>query len=409
MDETLLVDVILTWMGALGVFAYLVHIHRNPAASFLESRTRLLLWCLGTLLLIRGFAWLDPSRVLGILTFLPAALLPLAALLFTEALLRRHAPLWIKLFVAAGAVIFLVANLFDIRGWHVALLAFMATTFALLVVLLVARRRQALSPPENRLIDAVLLAMLAAVPLTVSDFRIDLGLPWNRMGALGALIFVYTLVRMSARRDQERIVLREIAGIALWAAVLAGVMLAVGKEPTVPRLVQLLSLALGFVLLFAVFDLLRHLRAQARDRSFLRWLAEARTSSADDFLAALKDCPVAEEHVTLRAADLAGYDVDALVRRLDGERGVVRTSGLRRKAVASAAGEELEVDEQLVDLLETYGMSHLCLVSAEPPLLLLVNHPQLADSGAHELEMALVQKLGRLVGRREAAAGRASG
>jgi hypothetical protein len=403
-DETLLVDVILTWMGALGVFAYLVHIHRNPATSFLEGRTRLLLGCLGALLLIRGFAWLDPSRVLRTLTFVPATLLPLAALLFTEALLRRHAPLFIKVYVAAGTVVLFVVNLFPFWGWHVALLAFMATTFAALVVLLVSRRRQALSPPENRLIDAVLLAMLAAVPLTATDFRIDLGLPWNRMGALGALIFVWTLVRMAARRDQERIAWREIADIVLWAAILAGVMLAVGREPTVPRLVHALSLALGFVLLFALCDLLRHLRARARDRSFLRWLAEARTSSADDFLLALKDCPVAEEHVTLRSDDLLGYDVDALVRRLDGQRGVVRMSGMRSTAVA-AAGEELEVDEQLVDLLETYGMSHLCLVTAEPPLLLLVNHPQLADSGAHELEMALIRKLGRLVRRQEAAPG----
>ena len=405
MAETLLVDVIVTWMGALGVFGYLVHIHRSTAASFLERRTRLLLWCLGALLLIRGFAWLDAGPLLRTLTFLPATLLPLAALLFTEALLRRHAPLWIKLYVAAGTVGFFLVNLFPIWGWHVALLAFMATTFGALVVLLVSRQRQALSPPENRLIDAVLLAMLAAVPLTVTDFRIDLGLPWNRMGALGALIFVYTLARMAARHDQERMAWREIAGIVLWAALLAGVMLAVGREATVPRLVHALSLALGFVLLFAVFDLLRHLRAQERERSFLRWLADARTSSTEAFLLALKDCPVAEEHLTLRSADLAGYDVDALVRRLDAQRGVVRMSRLRGKAAAAAAGEEREVDEQLVDLLETYDMSHLCLVSAEPPLLLLVNHPQLADAGAHELEMALIQKLGRLSGPREAPTG----
>ena len=405
MDETLLVDVILTWMGALGVFAYLAHIHRNPATSFLEGRTRLLLWCLGTLLLIRGFAWLDAGGVLGTLTFVPATLLPLAALLFTEALLRRHAPLSIKLYVAGGTVLLSLANLFPVRGWHVALLAFMATTFALLVVLLVGRRRDALAPPENRLIDAVLLAMTAAVPLTVTDFRIDLGLPWNRMGALGALIFVWTLVRMAARRDQERIGWREIAGLALWAALLAGVMLALGREPTVPRLIHALSLSLGFVLLFAVCDLLRHLRAQTRDRSFLSWLAGARTSSPNDFLLALKDCPVAEEHVTLRAADLSRYDVGALVRRLDGERGVVRMAGLRAKTATADGGDELEVDEQLVDLLETYGMSHLCLVSAEPPVLLLVNHPQLADSGAHELEMALIRKLGGLVRSQEAAPG----
>jgi peptidoglycan/LPS O-acetylase OafA/YrhL len=407
-DETLRVDVLLTWMGALGVFVYLGHIQRSAAKSFLESRTRLLLLCLGALLLVRGFAWLEPSRLLRTLTFLPAALLPLAATLFVEALLRRHVPLGMKLWVAAGTVVVFVANLFGVRTWNVGLLVFMAATFAFLVVLLVRRRRSTLSPPENRLVDAVLLAMLAAVPLTVTDFRVDLGLPWNRMGALGALVFVYTLVRMSSRRDGERITWRELATIAVWAALLGGLMLALVREPTVPRAVHALSLGFGFVLLFAVCDGLRQLRAQGRARSFLRWLLEAKTSSASDFLAALADCPVAEEHVTLGSAELQGHDVKALVRRLDGGRCVVRLSELRSAAaidVAERAGEELEVDEQLADLLETYGMTHLCLVTASPPLLLLVNYPQLADAAAHELEMALVQKLGRLVPPQEAPVG----
>ena len=57
-DEAVYSDVIITWLGATGVWAYLRFVHRHRTGSTLERNTLLLLYCGFVLLTVRGFYWL---------------------------------------------------------------------------------------------------------------------------------------------------------------------------------------------------------------------------------------------------------------------------------------------------------------------------------------------------------------
>src|SRR5687768_11623641 len=101
-----LLDATLTWIAAVGVVRYLVHVWRKEP-SFLERRTLPLLACFAVALTVRGFAWLAPSRALSALVFVPVTLLPLATHLFVEGMLRRHLPLPMKILSSGVSLVFL--------------------------------------------------------------------------------------------------------------------------------------------------------------------------------------------------------------------------------------------------------------------------------------------------------------
>ena len=398
--DALLFDAILSWLGALGVLSYLLHIQRSGSRSFFEGRTRFLLWCLGTLFLVRGFGWLHPGPWV-VLVAIPATLLPLAMHLFVEGLLRRHLPRAMKAFVALGTLLFFVVDLagglYRTQDWNIAFLSFECATLALLFGFLVLRARASLSPPENRLVDLVTVAAACAVPLAATDFRTVLGFPSVRLGALGALLFVFVCVRAVGQAHPREVLLRDAArllGRALVVAAPLFVLLGSQRE----RWLACAALALALVLLLATWDHLWMQAEQSRGRSFLRWMLESDWASPAAFLAGLRTCPVAEEHVVLDATQLAKFELAPMVARLERVERVLARASLRRAGGASEG--DLEADDHLLALLDTYGMSHVCLVNREPPLLMLLNYPELSGGGLAELEMALVQKLARTVGGR---------
>jgi len=211
--------------------------------------------------------------------------------------------------------------------------------------------------------------------------------------AVGALLFVYVCARNASRRSPGPILLVDAARLGVRTLGVAAVLYVLaGFRAALPCA----AFALALVLLLATWDRLWMLSEQVNSRSFLRWLAEAEARNLEGFLEALRQCPAAEQHVTLRGDQLRDYDVGALLARLSARRSALSRSSLR----SSKPGE---VDEQLLALLETHGMSHVCAVSADPPVLLLLNHPGLADGSVTELEMALVSKLASLAAGHDAA------
>jgi hypothetical protein len=398
MGSELLVDAILSWVGALGVLGYLLHIQRSAGRSFVEGRMRFLLGCIGILLIVRGASCWEPGRWIQVVA-VPAALVPLAMHLFVEGLLRRHLPRAMKAFVAAGTALFLGASLagllYSSDGWNLAFLGFQCLTLALLFGFLLLRRRASLSPPENRLVDLVTLAAACAVPLAATDFRAVHGLADVRLGPLGALLFVYVCVRSVEQADLREVLVRDAARLLLRTLVVALPLLAlqVGGAGRWPACA---ALSAALVLLLTTWDHLWALSEQSRRRSFLRWLLDSDWRSPAAFLDGLRSCPVAEQHLVFDAGQLEQFALGPMLARLAGAQRVLGRSSLRR-SLASRSSPEFEADDQLLALLDTHGMSHVFLASADPPVLMLLNYPELSAGKLAELEMALVQKLARSV------------
>jgi hypothetical protein len=400
------IDVLVTWLGATGALSYLVHIVRNPSRSPLERRAVFLLGVLAALLTVRGFAWLRmDDALLKRAVFAAATLLPLAMALFTEGLLRRHLPLAAKLLAAGSSALFFALNLAPealrgpaiTRAFPVALVGVMA----MLGWFLLTRRRATLSPTENRLVSGCLLAVLAGLPLAASDFRLELGFPSQRWGAVGVLLFVYTLARMARAPEGAGGPASDFGWIAAKALLLAG-LAALLWPGEVEAFGRALPLAVALALLFAVWERLRAQSAAEGEAGLLRWLARAPTDSLDAFAAWLRRYPLTEQHLILGPAELRAYRAESLARLFQGGSTLCSAARLRRTG-AGAPREELDAAEQMADVLERHEMTHACLLGVEPLRLLLVHLPEITGSRDAELELEVIGHQASLALARETA------
>ncbi len=396
-------DIFVTWTAAFGVFSYVAYLHRGRIRSTLEKRTLFLLYCAGTLFLFRGFFWLTSENpVLGELTFVPVTLFPLAATLFIEALLRRHVRLALKIYVTAGTIAFLALDLVNSLATEIdrltALLCFLISTLAALTVLAVTRDRRELSAAENRFIDTIVIGSAALIPLVVTDYRkVLVWISVPRMGGIAGLFFVYALMRPTNEAQPVRAFGLEVLGIAARGAIVAAVLVAVTGSITVGTFLDAAAVSLAAVLVTIVLERVKALHLEDREASFLHWLLRAETRSLEGLIASLRDLPLTEEHITLKGADLEGYDASAISRLFEDGNAVVSLASLRHEI--SSRGEVVaEAVEELVHILEKYDMTHAALVCGKPPTLLLLNLPQVAPQ-LYEVQVRLIQKYSRLLER----------
>ncbi len=92
MSPGVIADSIVNLCGALGLCVAMFALYRRDPRSPLTQRLLLLLGVVAVLFFARGVAWWTGSVLLDRLSLIPAALVPLGALIVTEGILRRHAP-----------------------------------------------------------------------------------------------------------------------------------------------------------------------------------------------------------------------------------------------------------------------------------------------------------------------------
>ena len=131
-------------------------------------RFLLALGIVAALLLVRVLDWTTGLALFGRLSTLAAGLVPLGALLVMEGLMRRHAPLALKVVVALGSLVFVVAS-FAPPSWRDAtafdetwaLFVYQFAVFALIALTVLRRDRAALSAAENAALDRIALSARA--------------------------------------------------------------------------------------------------------------------------------------------------------------------------------------------------------------------------------------------------------
>jgi hypothetical protein len=263
-----------------------------------------------------------------------------------------------------------------------------------LTSILALRDRSSLSRAENSLIRACLLLGLVSLPLVATDFRFE---PWSpvRVGTLAPLLLCYTLLRRQQENERMRWG-RDVARLVMRAALACAVVVIVLPSPGARVLVPVFALAVTLVVGFAVLDRLRAAETTTRETQLLTWLAREPAHSLRQFARELRHLPLTAEALLLSENDLAPYDGSSLLRALGGRYPVQSLGRLRARDAGDPpipdAREARGVDE-LIDLLERNGMTHVGLLEASPLRLLLVHVPELP--GAREAERALAAVLRR--------------
>ncbi len=328
-----------------------------------------------------------------ILVLFSAAVIPLAVLILTEGLLRRHAPPVIKWVIAGGALVFATLSL-----WYsdsidplrlFAQLGFQILGFVLPGWLVISRDRASLTAGENAMVVRLGLSLILFIPLAAGDFLllyIDLPIQFS---ALGVLILCWLAIGLGRPHQGHRATLMTL-GLMIAAAVGVGGMIAVFTG--LGRNEALLTIAMIMTTLFlvAVLNDARALRQEEQSLGLLRYLATAETEDPMTFLRALQTHPLVEGAVVVSADSLAGLQPEVLTQIFD-------AAPVLRRAEPPALGPV--ADDHISYLFERYAATHVMRATDAEGVLVALNMPSLATSPAAELELQVVQRMAMLIAR----------
>lgn len=397
MSATLWADSFVSLAAFVGLVLFMARVRAVGQSDALARRVLFGLGVLAVLVLARVCAWNTGFWLFRLLTLVSAALIPLAALLWAEGLLRRHAPVGMKRFVAAGVVVFVLLAPLPVAWLDPARLTaqmlFQLVALAAIGALVLRRDKTSLSAAENRAVERIALSLVLILPLLVTDYRIE-ALPVPvRMGGLAILFLCWLGLTLSRATSSHRDVVQGAAVLGLCALVAGW---AIGRLAGLGAVgvVQAASMALAAGLVAAIHAEGRRLLGEARRESLLRHMARGDISSSAAFLRGLQDHPLAGGAMLLGPDDLAELDLDLLQR------------GFAQSPVRARAGLEAEPDaalrEQLAFLFARFEATHLVAVGARPLRLLTLAMPQLTNTPGAETELAAVQRMAMLIERAEA-------
>lgn len=274
-------DGVINLLAALGVGAFALHVllpvRRDRLPSLLEIRFGVLALVLALFLAARGLFWLSGFPAFFAVSFLSVCFVPLGILLAVEGLLRRHAPLALKLFAALGAVLCLLATIVLPRAPG-SLYSVLLASFQILGLLLpfgwaFLRDRGQLSRRENRRVDSLLTLTLIGVPFIATDFS-DLLPPFPvQLGAVAILLFAYAAVHTARYPRQNPVFSWRFLSLLVVTLIAATTLVWLTDLSGVQALARLSALIFTLAVVLTLSLELLSLRDQSEERALLRILS----------------------------------------------------------------------------------------------------------------------------------------
>jgi hypothetical protein len=326
-----------------------------------------------------------------ILVLLAAAFIPLAVLLLTEGLLRRHAPQWVKALIAGGTILFAVLafwyseTLDPVRLFG--LLAFQIIGFCLSGWLILNRDHRTLSLRENTMVTRLALSLLLFIPLAAGDFLADyFGLP-VQFSPLGVLVLCWLAIGLARSQIGHGETLL-ILFVMIMAAILSGGLIALVVGVGIIDMLMIIALILAVMVLVAIFQDARSLQSEERSFGLLHHMATARTKDPIAFLRDLRTHPLVDGAVVVNEESLRGLEPDTVSA-------IFQAAPVLRRTAPPALGPA--ADDHIAHLFAHYGATHIILACPAPRVLIALSMPSLGLSPHAELELEVVQRMAALI------------
>lgn len=388
---TLITQLFLSCAALVGLFVLQsVLVRRDPWEPI---NRRFLFGVRSTMVLFTGrvLMILTGIEAFRILVLFAAAIIPLAVLILTEGLLRRHAPAAIKAVVGCGAIAFAVSSVWysaSIDPMRLfALLGFQLLGFILSGWLIVSRDKASLSASENAMVVRLGLSLILFIPLAAGDFLLlYIGLP-IQFSALGVLILCWLAIGLGRTHLGHRATLVNL-GVMVTAAITVGAMIA--SFAMLGRDGYLLTIAAIMTTLFVVAILTdaRALRLEEQSFGLLHQLATSQMDDTMAFLQDLQDHPLVEGAVVVSQESLDGLQDDTLAK-------IFQAAPVLRKSDPPQLGAT--ADDHIAYLFERYTATHVMLAMPQPRVLVALSMPSLSASPSAELELQVVQRMAMLM------------
>ncbi len=391
MPPHLIADSVISIAAVLGLIILYRVLKASEGRSPLNRRFLFAIIVIGAMIFARVLQWFTGIGVFGNFTFLAASLVPLAALLITEGVLRRHAPRLVKLWAVAGTAILI---LFTFLPWGngsliplLSLAAFQMLTFLIIGYLVLTRDRDTLSEAENLIVTRLALSLLLILPFALSDFRTDFLDPPVRLSGVAILVMCWLVVSLGRGTISHLEIMRTLGALA-FSALGAGISVAWLADMDFRTTVQTIAIVLSAALLVTLFNEARALRRDRERDSLLGYLASADWSDPARFLHGLQRLAMVRGALVLSPEDLKDFD-EAFFAALTAQ-------PIRRKSALNTASQN-EVEDQFRWFFEKFGVTHALLITQQPVRILALNLPPLAASQAAEFELQVTQKVAQML------------
>ena len=384
-------DSIVNLCGAIGLAVAMMTFYRRDPRSPLTRRLLIALGVIATLFLVRGAAWWSGSVLLDRLSVVPAALIPLGALIVTEGILRRHAPRAVKIAALLGGILLGLGGAFGLERfaapYAIALSLFQLAGFATCAWLLAARDRATLMASENRSIGRLAVGALVVIPFIVTDFRTLFPHIPVRLGALGALLTVTVILIAGGGAETRRHGLAMMA-LRLCSSALLGIAAAfMTADVDAAQIMRFAAVAIAGVLTIGMMtDALRAL-FESQEPGVLNSVASSPAATRDALMAELAHHPIFESARRYRENELAAYD-PPLLREFLATRRL-----LRRSAAPWGLAPSDPAVERAVSLMTANSATHVIVLSHDPIDLIVLAVPVTSADPATETALALVRRL----------------
>jgi hypothetical protein len=391
MTPGVIADSIVNLCGAIGVAVAMMTFYRRDPKSPLTRRLLLALGIIATLFLMRGVAWWSGSVFLDRLADVPAALIPVGALVVTEGILRRHAPRAMKMAALIGGLVLGLGGALGLERftapYAIALALFQLSGFAVCVWLLAARDRAALMASENRSIVRLAVGALVVIPFILTDFRTLFPEIPVRLGALGALLAVTVMLIAGGGAETRRHGLAMTA-LRLISSGLLGVAAAfIAPDVDAAQIIRFCAVAVAGVLTIGLMtDALRAL-LESQEPGVLNSVAASPAGTRDQLMAELARHPIFESARRLREGELAAYDPPLLRDFLSSRRVLRRPDAPWGLHVTDPAVE------RMVSLMNASSATHVIVLAYDPLDLIVLAVPVTSADPATETALALVRRL----------------
>ncbi|MBR0893742.1 hypothetical protein JQ616_02180 [Bradyrhizobium tropiciagri] len=391
MTSGAIADSIVNLCGAIGVTVAMMTFYRRDPRSPLTRRLLLALGVIALLFLDRGLAWWSGSRLLDRLSVIPAALIPLGALIVTEGILRRHAPRAVKIAALAGGILLGLGGTFGLQRfampYAIMLALFQLAAFATCALLLATRDRAALMASENRSIGRMAVGALVVIPFILTDFRTLFPDIPVRLGALGALLTVTVMLIAGGGAETRRHGLAMMALRLISSGLLGLAASFMAPDVDAAQMVRFVAVAIAGVLTIGLMtDALRAL-FESQEPGMLNSVAASPAQTREQLIAELARHPIFESARRFREGELVPYD-PPLLRDFLSTRRV-----LRRPDAPWGLSPTDPAAERMVSLMTSNNATHVIVLAHDPLDLIVLAVPVTAADPATETALALVRRL----------------
>jgi hypothetical protein len=391
MTSGVIADSIVNLCGAIGLTVAMMTLHRRDARSPLTRRLLLALGVIATLFFVRGAAWWSGNALLDRISLIPAALIPLGALIVTEGVLRRHAPRQVKIVIVLGGIGLGLGGALGLERfatlYFVLLSLFQLAGFATCGWLLATRDRTTLMASENRSIGRLAVGALIVIPFIATDFQVLAPDIPVRLGALGALLVVTAILIAGGGAETRRQALLMTALRLSSSALLGAAAAFVSPDVDGAQIIRFGAIAISGVLTIGL--MVDALRAyfESQVPGVLDSVAASPARTRDQLIAELARHPIFESARRYRENELAAYD-PPMLRDFLSTRRVLR----RAEAPWGLTSSDPAV-ERAVSLMAANSATHLIILSHDPIDVIVLAVPVISADPATETALALVRRL----------------